>query len=154
MANIPQKSSDPTEDALQAIRDALATGQGERSAGQTERRATPPTFPDAASEQAQTPPPADADLTHEEPQPETWDSDKPALPRQAANDDRANLGRMLQAMHSRPARTPFIVASVAAVAWTAGGLATASLFSDQLQALFATPRLGIAAVIGLVCAFV
>ena len=59
---------------------------------------------------------------------------------------------MLQAMHRRPARLPYIVASVAAVIWTAGGLATAYLYRGELQALFATPRVGLAAIIGVVSA--
>ena len=143
MANIPQKSSDPTEEALSAIREALSTGQPARPG---EAAAAP--APD--NDPVQAPPPA-ADLFREEPQPTTWESDE-APPRQAANDDRANLGRILQAMHRRPARTPYIVASVAAFIWTAGALATAFLYRGELQALFAAPRSGIAVVIGLVSA--
>ena len=52
---------------------------------------------------------------------------------------------MLQAMRRRPARLPYIVASVAAFVWAAGGLATAYLYGGELQALFATPRVGLAA---------
>ena len=41
MANIPQKSPDPTEEALSAIQEALSTGQPERlgrGAGRAGRR--------------------------------------------------------------------------------------------------------------------
>ena len=82
------------------------------------------------------------------PQQDAWDSDG-TLTRRAANDDRASLGQMLQAMHRRPARLPYVVASVAAFIWTAGGLAVGYLYRGELQALFATPRAGIAAIVGL-----
>ena len=73
MANIPQKSPDPTEEALTAIREALATDQSEAT-----RAAPPPAR--AISRKRQ--PPATADLFNEEPQPGSWDSDEPpAAPR-------------------------------------------------------------------------
>src|SRR5664280_1295976 len=59
---------------------------------------------------------------------------------------------MLQAIHGRPARMPYIVASVAAFIWTAGGLATAYLYGSELQAVFASPRMGFATMIGLASA--
>ena len=141
MANIPQKSPDPTEEALTAIREALDTNQ-------PERRAAPPATPTGESDLAQTQPSATADLSNEEPQAGSWDSDG-SLTRRAANDDRASLGQMLQAIHGRPARIPYIAASVAAFIWTAGCLATAYLYGGELQAVFATPRMGFAAMIGL-----
>jgi Apolipoprotein A1/A4/E domain len=140
MANIPQKSPNSTEEALIAIREALGTNQ-------SESHAAPPN----ESDLAQTEPSATADLFNEEPQPGSWDSDA-TLTRLAANDDRASLGQMLQAIHGRPARMPYIVASVAAFIWTVGGLATAFLYGGELQALFATPRIGFAAMIGLASA--
>ncbi len=146
MANIPQKSPDPTEEALSAIREALSTGQPERVA-------TAPAAPAAASEPAQGQPPVAAELFNEEPQPGGWDSDEAPL-RRAANDDRASVGQMLQAMRGRPARLPYNIASVAAFIWTAGGLATAYLYGGELQAAFANPRIGFAAVIGLASAIV
>ncbi len=66
MANIPQKSSDPTEEALSAIQEALSTGQPARPG---EAAAAP--APD--NDPVQAPPPA-ADLFREEPQPTTWES--------------------------------------------------------------------------------
>src|SRR5208283_4123789 len=93
------------------------------------------------------------DLFNEAPQPAAAESDA-TPPRRAANDDRADLGQMLQALHHRPARTPYVLASVAAFIWAAGGLATAYVYGGQLQALFATPRVGIAAMIGLASAIV
>jgi len=147
MANIPKKSVDPTEEALTAIQEALSSGPAAPAA------ATPaPAAADDERDLAPAPPPAAADLFIEEPQPTTWDSDE-TRPR-AANDDRANLGQMLQAMHRRPPRLPQILAHVAAVIWVAGGLATAYLFGGELQALLATPRVGIAAMIGIGSAIV
>src|ERR1700693_2512192 len=120
---IPQKSPDSTEESLTAIREASDTSH-------PERRAAPPVTPTGESDLAQTKPSATADLFNEEPQPGTWDSDS-SLTRRAANDDRASLGQMLQAIHGRPARMPYIVASVAAFIWTAGGLATAYLYGGE-----------------------
>ena len=143
MANIPQKTPDLTEDALLAIQEAI-------SATQPERRAAPLAAQAHESEPEQAPPPA-ADLFNEAPQSDTWDSDG-NLTRRPANDDRESLGQMLQAMHRRPARMPFVFAGVASFIWTAGVLATAYLFRGELQALFADARGGFAAGIGLVCA--
>src|SRR5450755_3366445 len=137
MANIPQKSPNSTEEALIAIREALGSNPSESHAAPTNE-----------SDLAQTEPSATADLFNEAPQPDSWDSDS-TLTRRAANDDRASLGQMLQAIHGRPARMPYFIASVAAFIWTVGGLATAFLYGGELQALFATPRIGIAAMVAL-----
>src|ERR1700688_4426262 len=141
MANIPQKSKDPTEDALTAIQDAL-------NLRPPERRAVTPTAPASDSDPAQGAP--TADLFHDEQQVSGWASDE-TRPR-AANDDRASVGQLLQAMHRRPARLPYIIAGVAALAWTAGGLALAYLYEGELQDLLATPRVGFAAMVGIACA--
>ncbi len=114
-----------------AIQEAL-------SATQPERRAAPLAAQAHESEPEQAPPPA-ADLFNEAPQSDTWDSDG-NLTRRAANDDRESLGQMLQAMHRRPARMPYIFAGVASFIWTAGVLATAYLFRGELQASVRGPR--------------
>ncbi len=50
------------------------------------------------------------------------------------------IGQILQTLHRRPARTPYIVASVAAVIWTAGAHRhRLSLSRGELQALFGDP---------------
>ena len=135
MANIPKKSLDSVEDAQHAIEEALSTGQPEL------RSATPvSSFADISQD------PADL---FKEPQPGEWE---PGAPRPvAANDDRASVGAMLQAMRHRSTRTPYIIAGVAAFLWIAGGLAIAYLYGD-LAALFATTRIGIAAMVGLASA--
>ena len=142
MANIPQKSSDSTNEALTAIREALGTSQADSLA-------VPPATPDSESDlppSQQTP-----DMFGEPPQQDAWDSDG-TLTHRAANDDRASLGQMLQAMHRRPARLPYVIASLATFIWTAGGLAVAYLYRGELLALFATPRAGIAAIVGVISA--
>ena len=58
----------------------------------------------------------------------------------------------MQTLRRRPSRTPYILASVVSAAWAASGIAIAYLFRGDLQALFATPRLGVATAVGVVCA--
>lgn len=137
MANIPQKSKDPTEEALSAIQEALSIRPPEPRAADDERGQQP-----AA-------PPVTADLFHTETPPD-WAEDE--APRRAANDDRANIGQILQTLRRRPSRTPYIAASVAALGWVAGGIATIFLYSGELQMLLATPRIGVAATVGIACA--
>ena len=141
MANIPQKSPDLAEDALNAIQEALSGGQGDRRSAVAGAAAN-------ESNRSQILAPPAADLFVEPPEAD----DVP--PRRAANDDRAELGRILQTLHHRPARMPYVLASAGALIWAAGSLATAYFYAGQLQTLFATPRLGIAAVIGLACGIV
>jgi hypothetical protein len=130
MANIPQKSkdasNDPTEQAISAIEDAL-------NVRDFDRRAEPEYRPDAAA----------ADLFHEPEQPTLWGPET-AAPRQPANDDRANMGLILQTLRRRRARGPYIVATVTALAWVAGAAAIAFLSGAELQTLIATPRVGLA----------
>ena len=75
-----------TEDALNAIQQAINVGQGDRRPG-------------AAAEPVPTPP--SDDLLKETPATAEVETQPP---RRAANDDRAGLGQMLQALHRRPRR--------------------------------------------------
>jgi hypothetical protein len=138
MANSPKQSPDPTEHALNAIQEALGTASSDRRAPHAAN-----IVPDA---------PAGADLFNE-PQAGNWDSDE-TPPRIAANDDRASVGQMLAAMRHRPTRMPYIVASLAAVLWAAGGLALSYLYRGELAAVFETPRIGIAAAVGIASAII
>jgi len=130
MANIPQKSTDPTEAALSAIQEALKSNEPGRPSppGETTPAGTgaPLALPD--------------DLFESEPQ------------LRPANDDRAAIGQILQALRRRPARTPYIVAALAAALWSAGGLSTAYLFRAELLSLYASPRAGFALVVALAAA--
>ena len=68
MANIPQKSPDPTEDTFNAIKEAMANGEAER-------RAPPPPF-------SETPPAAaSADLFKRPIEPASADRHAAAAPR-------------------------------------------------------------------------
>ena len=152
MANIPQKSKDATDEALSAIEEALNIRAPKP---RIEPRVEPPRPSEPATDFAQDQAPVapvTADLFHaDEPAP-SWADEN--APRQAANDDRANMGLILQALRRRRTRAPYVVASVAAAAWVAGGLATAYLSGAELQAVFATPGVGIAAMAGLTSAIV
>jgi hypothetical protein len=145
MANIPQKSKDPTEEALFAIEEALTSSVF--PPGQATADSSVPS-PAADLEIGQTAaPPVTADLLHKEPPQAAWADD--AAPHRAANDDRAQIGQILQTLRRRPTRAPYVIATIAAFAWAAGALATGYLYSAELQAVLATPRMGIAAVIGI-----
>ncbi|MEP7031067.1 MAG: hypothetical protein ABI830_09060, partial [Pseudolabrys sp.] len=132
MANNPQKSDEATQQALAAIQEALSVRPGDQ------RPVAPPVV---------------ADLFHQDQQDTAWDGDDTS-PRRAANDDRANIGQILQALRRRPARMPYVIASFAALVWTAGGLATVYLFSAELQAAIAEPRVGLAALTGIAAAII
>ncbi|MBI4367401.1 MAG: apolipoprotein A1/A4/E family protein, partial [Deltaproteobacteria bacterium] len=149
MANNPQKSDDPTQEALSAIQEALSIRQSDP------RTATSFALPSDADHGrgAAAMPPVTADLFHQDSQSPGRTSDD-ASPRVAANDDRASIGQILQTLRRRPARLPYILASVTAFAWAAGGIATAYLYSAELQAMFATPRMGVAALTGTIFAIV
>src|SRR3974390_3572002 len=144
MANIPQKSPDPTDQVLSTIQEALNASQPEVGPTST------PTPADEA-ERAPSQPPVVPDLFNEK-QP-AWDADEAPSGR-AANDDRANVGQVLQAIHRRPTPLPYAIAGVAAFLWVASSFTTAYLFSEELHAILASPRTGIAAAVGLICAVV
>src|SRR3974377_943158 len=143
MANIPQKSPDPTEQVLSTIQEALNASQPE--AGPT------PTPTPAEAERTPSQPPAVPALSNEK-QPAWYVDETP--PNRAANDDRANVGQVLQAIHRRPTPLPYAIAGVAAFLWVARSFTTAYLFSEELHAILASPRTGIAAAVGLICAVV
>jgi hypothetical protein len=93
MANIPQKSKDATEEALTAIQEALNMRPPDpRPASGTD-----------SDDRLQSPP--NADLFQEDTQARDWITEESA-PRRAANDDRASIGQILQALHGRHARLP------------------------------------------------
>ena len=101
MANIPQKSKDVTEEALTAIQEALNMRQQDlHPASGTDN-----------DDRLQSP--ANADLFQEDAHARDWPTEESA-PRRAANDDRASIGQILQALHGRHARLPYLVAGAAA----------------------------------------
>src|SRR3974390_3198891 len=144
MANIPQKSPDPTDQVLSTIQEALNASQPEVGPTST------PTPADEA-ERAPSQSPVVPDLFNEK-QP-AWDADEAPSGR-AANADRANVGQVLQAIHRRPTPLPYPIATLPSFLWVASSFTTAYLFSEGLHAILASPRTGIAAAVGLICAVV
>src|SRR3974390_3236350 len=135
MANTTQNPKDPTEVALSAIEDAL-------NIRPTEMPAT--AIPAAVSEQPAPTEAQVADLFRAE---QTSDSlHKPA------NDDREQVGDMLQALQRRPTRAPYLAAAGAALIWAVIGLALTSMFRADIVTLFETPRLGYAVAAGIAAA--
>ena len=115
MANISQKTQDATQQALDAIDAALRVGDADR-------RQTANREPSATAQDDH------ANLFKEEKAPD-WVSD--TTPLHPANDDRAAIGHILQALRRKPSPTPYIGAAAAAAVWVAGGLATAFLYRGE-----------------------
>ena len=136
MANIPQQTKNATDEALAAVEDALNIRP---ASTRVEPRLTSEPPLEAGQD---TPAPATTDLFRDETARE-WPAGDSA-PRLPANDDRASMGEILQTLRRRRARAPYVVAAVAAAAWIAGAAALVFLFSAELQALIATPRVGFA----------
>src|SRR5258708_11334401 len=133
MANNPKKVKDPTEVALSAIQEALnisdvnAVDDGRSSARSDVTPANMSSTPDYNEPAFDTRPSVDRPI---------FDPiEEPRAPRRAANDDRATIGQILQAIQKgRPARSVYTLATVFAVIWIVGcGLLTVS-FLPSLQA--------------------
>ena len=139
MANIPQKTKDATEEALTAIQEAL-------SIRPNETRPAPSSFGPAE------PNPADAQTPREpgdlfaQDGSVAWPAGDSA-PRRAANDDRAGIGQILQALGRRPSRGPYVAAGVAGIVWAA--VSIAALYAIDTQAVFGTATLGFAAMLAI-----
>src|SRR6185312_3998661 len=127
MAKSPQKSNNPTQDALDAIQDALK--QDAIKTGENDKVL----MAAAAAE-----PPAEPPPPH--PAAETFGDDL----LRPANDDRVAIGQILQSLRRRPARAPYVVAGAASAVWLAGALATLYLYRADLPAWFAAARAGFA----------
>ncbi len=141
MANTPQKTKDATEEALNAIQEALSIRPADPKFGTS--------FDNAA----------DADLlaasTTESPSGELFPQDGPPVawpagestPRRAANDDRAGIGQILQTLRHRSSRTPYIAAGVAGLVWAVAGII--SLYAIDMQSVFGTAHVGFAGTIAI-----
>jgi hypothetical protein len=139
MANTPQKTKDATEEALNAIQQALSIRPADTRPS--------PSFSPAEASLTDTPPPHEpGDLfPHDGPQ-AGWQAGD-ATPRRAANDDRIGIGQILQALRHRPARGPYIAAGVAGFIWAI--VSIAALYSIDTQAVFGTAKLGVAAMLAI-----
>ena len=139
MANTPQKTKDATEEALNAIQEALSIRPAETRPS--------PSFGPAETSLTDTPPPHEpGDLfPHDGPQ-AGWQAGD-ATPRRAANDDRIGIGQILQALRHRPSRGPYVAAGVAGFIWVV--VCIAALYSIDTQAVFGTAKLGFAAMLAI-----
>ncbi len=154
MAINPQKAKDPTEEALSAIEEALNVGDSGAPAPRLETSRVdeaPPDQPHAQPASAAAAP-GTADLFGAER--ETEASGEEALQRRAANDDRASVGQLLQALQRRPSRAPYAVATGIAALWAIGAIAFAYFFRTELLQLIGAPRFGAPAIFGLAAAIV
>ena len=161
MAKAPKKSQDPTEAALSAIEEALQLGKDEKPAASPEsvepienaddqeqsrlqRRlsaAAPAAGEPAATIEPETPRPESVREPAREPIRESVQTpvqaprrpDRP-MRRAAANDDRQSVGQIIARLHSRPSRTPLVLASIMSVLWIVGGIAWAlSLYRQEFS---------------------
>ena len=129
MAIYSKKSKDPTEVALSAIQDALNIRDADSKAapGSTMGTASGPPLGlglpplgdplDGVGEGRRRSPRSAANV---DPLMETslmppGRDDRETV--QAANDDRESIGRILQSLQNRPARTPYVIASLFAATW-------------------------------------
>ena len=136
MANTPQKTKDATEEALTAIEEVLSIRPAETRPG--------PSVGPAEASVTDTPPPHEpGELFHDGPQ-AGWQAGD-ATPRRPANDDRIDIGQILQALRHRPSRGPYIAAGVAGFIWAV--VCIAALYSIDTQAVFGTAKLGFAAML-------
>ena len=153
MANSPKKIQDPTEAALSAIQEALSMRSAETPT--EEQPAVPPESvtpqPEfrtrAASAPIVGPAPSRSETLFENPIP-IRDDEPPA--RRAANDDRQSIGQILQSLQRRPPRTSYLVATLFALAWVAGGAILTWIFLPELQSTFgqsSAALLGVAAIV-------
>src|SRR6202166_2691280 len=147
MANYPKKLMDPTEAALSAIQEALNIRDDE------ERPAAPPDDGEI--------PPADSVDAVQQTEPARPASDESIdlddigpraaepLPFRAANDDQQSIGRILQALQNRPARTSYFVAALFSAAWVVGCLALSWAYLADFNAALGPGHSPAAAMIGL-----
>src|SRR6478735_4641692 len=156
MANNPKKVKDPTEVALSAIQEALEIGdtsnadhdsdsmRNDSMRNDTSAPISPPVYGEASlrDETSATERPIDP-----------IDGSRPT--RRAANDDRENIGQILQAIQKgRPARSAFTLAVLFTAVWVVGALLLTISFLPSLQAAMGKGAGGTLVLAGLLALFV
>ena len=116
MANIP-KSKDPTDEALNAIEQALHTRDGDQQPSSGPAAAGD--FTADRADPAQ--PPLSAEMFAGDRDAGGWTGEE--APLRPANDDRETIGQILQALRRRPSRMPYLIATAAAALWIVGAIA-------------------------------
>src|SRR6266436_4681726 len=130
MATYSKKGEDPTEVARSAIQDTPNVRErGIRSILDAAAAAMPPAMeiPDEAFRPG---PRTTREMPTEMPATGPHRDGRDVV--RAANDDRESIGQIMQSLQRRPARTPFVIASLFTALWTIAALALIYGFSEQL----------------------
>jgi hypothetical protein len=153
MANYPKRAQDPTNAALSAIQEALNVRDLDEPAPGVAPAVAPPaeargdTRADSWRSGTWTRPAVEEDFFQASA--ETGTAEELIKARPPANDDRAAIGQVLQAIQRRPARTSYLVATAFMAAWVLGGIVLAGVYLPNLQALVGEESAGVPALIGL-----
>ena len=145
MANNPKKIKDPTDTALTAIQEVLSNTE-QPSTDNADSAGDPISAPprETGRRGARTASPAPDKGPFDGPE-----ADDLRGSQRAANDDRQSIGQILHTLQRRPAKTSYVVATIFAFAWVAGGCALAFLFLPDLRAVLTQGPAGVPAMIGL-----
>lgn len=119
MAKTPRKVQDPTQAALSAIEEALHIGDEALAEPPAKEKPAAGEEPRRPGREASSPVPPQAAMMDEPHGPRRRPPAGRRMERyaQAANDDRQTVGQILQALHTRPPRMPYYIASIAAAWW-------------------------------------
>src|SRR6266849_11027234 len=131
MATYSKKGEDPTEVARSAMQDTPNVREfGIKSILDAASAAMPPAM--ETSDEARRPGARTAREIPTETPATDPDHDGRDIVR-AANDDRESIGQIMQSLQRRPARTPFVIASLFTALWTIAALALIYGFGGQLR---------------------
>jgi hypothetical protein len=118
MAKTPRKAQDPTQAALSAIEEALQIG-GETSETESAKDKIAADDARRTARDINVTPVTPSAILEEQAGPRRRPSGRrfERVAHSPANDDRQTVGQILSALHTRPSRTPYIIAAVAAAWW-------------------------------------
>src|SRR6476469_10491850 len=161
MANNPKKVKGPTEVALSAIQEALEIGDTSNADHHSDSMRSDSMRNDSMRNDTSAPisPPVYGEASLRD---ETSATERPIDPidgsrptRRAANDDRKNIGQILQAIQKgRPARSAFTLAVLFTAVWVVGALLLTISFLPSLQAAMGKGAGGTLVLAGLLALFV
>jgi hypothetical protein len=118
MAKTPRKAQDPTQAALSAIEEALQIG-GETSETESAKEKIAADDARRTARDVNVTPVTPSAILEEQAGLRRRPSGRrfERVAHAPANDDRQTVGQILSALHTRPSRTPYIIAAVAAAWW-------------------------------------